>query len=165
MKILITGGVKSGKSFNAEKRILEIAKGEIPIYLATTVLIDHEMEKRVEVHRKRRGEKFKTIEESLFLTAALKNKKAPVLIECMTMWLNNAMHNEFSEKRILSELKNLLSLDNDLIFVLNEVGMGIIPDNLLAREFADLSGRVGQRLGESCDEVNLCVAGKLLRLK
>lgn len=165
MKILITGGVKSGKSFNAEKRILEIAKGEIPIYLATTVLIDHEMEKRVEVHRKRRGEKFKTIEESLFLTAALKNKKAPVLIECMTMWLNNAMHNEFSEKRILSELKNLLSLDNDLIFVLNEVGMGIIPDNILAREFADLSGRVGQRLSESCDEVNLCVAGKLLRLK
>ena len=165
MKILITGAVKSGKSSNAEKRILEISKGIIPIYLATCEMYDPEMEKRIKEHRKRRGKKFQTIEESLYLSEAIGGKKSPVLIECMTLWLNNVLFYKFPEKKIIEEIENLLSLENDLIFVLNEVGMGIIPANNLAREFSDLSGRISQKLGESCDEVNLCVAGILLKLK
>ena len=68
-------------------------------------------------------------------------------------------------KKIFAEIENLLLLECDVTFVLNEVGMGIIPDNSLAREFADLSGRIAQQLGEACDEVNLCVAGILLKIK
>ena len=165
MKILITGAVKSGKSTNAEKRILEISKGIIPIYLATCEIFDSEMLKRIEDHRQRRGKKFYTIEEALYLSKAIEDQKNPVLIECMTMWLNNVLHHEFSEKKIFAEIENLLALKNDLIFVLNEVGMGIIPANSLARRFSDLSGRISQKLGESCDEVNLCVAGILVKLK
>ena len=75
------------------------------------------------------------------------------------------MHYQLSEKKIFAEIENLLLLECDVIFVLNEVGMGIIPDNSLSRKFADLSGRVAHHLGEACDEVNLCVAGNLLKIK
>ena len=165
MKILITGAVKSGKSTNAEKRILELSEGIIPIYLATCEMFDPEMGKRIKEHRQRRGKKFHTIEEALYLSEAIKGQKNPVLIECMTMWLNNVLHYKFSENKIFEEIENLLTLENDLIFVLNEVGMGIIPANPLARIFSDLSGKISQKLGDSCDEVNLCVAGILVKLK
>lgn len=165
MKILFTGGVKSGKSFNAERRVFEIAEGNTPIYLATTELFDAEMKKRILEHKKRRGKTFQTIEESLNLYDSLKDKKGPVLVECITMWLNNAIHHKLSEKKIFSEINNLLSLDIDLVFVINEVGMGIMPRNKLARKFLDLSGRVSQILGESCNEVFLCVAGILVKIK
>ena len=165
MKILITGGVKSGKSRHAETRILEMANGKKPVYLATTELFDPEMEERVLEHRRRRGEKFRTIEEPLHLTDALLNMEGPVLIECLTMWLNNALHHQLSEKKIFTEIENLLLLKCDVIFVQNEVGLGIIPDNSLARKFVDLSGRIAQHLGEACDEVNLCSAGILVQIK
>ena len=165
MKILFTGGVKSGKSSIAEKRTLQISKEKLPIYLATTELFDPEMKKRVAEHRKRRGEKFKIIEESLYLSKIIRKEKGVVLIECLTMWLNNALHSRFSEEKIFVEINNLLALENDIIFVQNEVGMGIVPVNSLAREFIDLSGKISQILAESCDEVNLCVAGLLVKLK
>ena len=95
----------------------------------------------------------------------INERKEPVLIECMTMWLNNALYKKFPEEKIFLEIKNLFTLKNDLIFVLNEVGLGIVPENNLAREFADLSGKVAQILADLCDEVNLCVAGRLLKLK
>ena len=165
MKILITGGIKSGKSLQAEKRIIEISNGQIPIYLATNELFDSEMKKRVSEHRNRRGNRFQTIEEALYLYDTINERKEPVLIECMTMWLNNALYKKFPEEKIFLEIKNLFTLKNDLIFVLNEVGLGIVPENNLAREFADLSGKVAQILADLCDEVNLCVAGRLLKLK
>jgi adenosylcobinamide kinase/adenosylcobinamide-phosphate guanylyltransferase len=165
MKILFTGGVKSGKSRHAERRVLAMSKGKKPVYLATTELLDPEMTERISEHRQRRGTKFHTLEESLHLADVLQHTEVPVLIECLTMWLNNALHYQFSEKKIFAEIENLLLLECDVIFVLNEVGMGIIPDNSLSREFADLSGRIAQQLGEACDEVNLCVAGILLKIK
>tara|TARA_B100000945_G_scaffold311159_1_gene304030 strand:+ start:990 stop:1487 length:498 start_codon:yes stop_codon:yes gene_type:complete len=165
MKILITGGVKSGKSRHAEKRILKIANGIKPLYLATTELKDFEMKKRIANHQQRRGNTFDTIEEPLRLFRVLKNIKCPVLIECMTMWLNNALHYEYSEIKVFEEIDNLLALECDVIFVLNEVGLGIIPDNPLARKFSDISGRIAQRLGEACDEVIWCVAGNTIKIK
>ena len=165
MKILITGGVKSGKSRHAESRILEMAKGKKPIYLATTELLDPEMEKRISKHRLRRGENFQTIEEPLHLTKLLENTEVPVLVECLTMWLNNALHYQLQESKIFAEIERLLLLERDIVFVMNEVGLGIIPDNPLAREFADLSGRIAQKLGESCSEVWWCVAGILVKIK
>ena len=165
MKILITGGVKSGKSRHAEKRILAIANRIKPVYLATTELNDSEMKKRIANHRQRRGNTFETIEEPLRLASVLRNIQCPVLIECLTMWLNNALHHKFSERKVFAEIDNLLSLECDVVFVLNEVGLGIIPENPLARKFLDLSGRIAQKLGEACDEVIWCVAGNTIRIK
>ena len=165
MKILYTGGVKSGKSRHAERRVLAMCKGEKPVYLATTELLDPEMKGRISKHRQRRGTKFHTLEEPLHLADTLQNREVPVLIECLTMWLNNALHYQFSEKKIFTEIENLLLLECDIIFVLNEVGLGIIQENPLARKFSDLSGMIAQQLGEACDEVNLCVAGNILKIK
>ena len=165
MKILFTGGVKSGKSRHAERRVLAMSNGQIPVYLATTELLDPEMTERILDHRQRRGKKFHTLEEKLHLAKALQNTEVPVLIECLTMWLNNALHYKFSERKIFAEIEKLLLLECDVIFVLNEVGLGIIPENPLARKFLDLSGRIAQQLGEDCDEVNLCVAGMFLNIK
>ena len=165
MKILITGGVKSGKSRHAEKRILAMANGIKPVYLATTELKDLEMKKRITNHRKRRGNTFETLEEPLRLASVLENIQCPVLIECLTMWLNNALHHKYSERKVFAEIDNLLSLECDVVFVLNEVGLGIIPENPLARKFLDLSGLIAQKLGEACDEVIWCVAGNTIRIK
>ena len=104
MKILITGGIKSGKSLQAEKRIIEISNGQIPIYLATNELFDSEMKKRVSEHRNRRDNRFQTIEEALYLYDTINERKEPVLIECMTMWLNNALYKKFPEEKIFLEI-------------------------------------------------------------
>ena len=165
MKILITGGVKSGKSRHAEKRILAMANGIKPVYLATTELNDSEMKKRITNHRQLRGNIFETIEEPLRLASVLRNTQCPVLIECLTMWLNNALHHKYSERKVFAEIDNLLSLECDVVFVLNEVGLGIIPENPLARKFLDLSGRIAQKIGEESDEVFRCVAGNTIRIK
>ena len=165
MKILFTGGIKSGKSRLAEKRILDFTQSQKPIYLATTELLDPEMETRISEHRRRRGKRFKTIEEPLYLNEVLTETDAPILIECITMWLNNALHHQLPESKIFSEIEHLLSLKNELVFVLNEVGVGIIPDNPLSRKFVDLSGRIAQLLAEACDEVNWCVAGISVKIK
>ena len=165
MKILITGGVKSGKSLHAEKRILTIAGKIKPVYLATTELKDSEMKERITKHRRRRGNTFETIEEHLRLASVLRNIQCPVLIECLTMWLNNALHHKYSERKVFAEIDNLLSLECDVVFVINEVGLGIIPENHLARKFLDLSGRIAQKLGEACNEVIWCVAGNTIRIK
>ena len=165
MKILIIGGVKSGKSRHAEKLILAMAKGIKPVYLATSEFNDYEMKKRIISHRQRRGNKFETLEEPLFLASVLRKNQCPVLIECLTMWLNNALHHKYSERKVFAEIDNLLSLECDVVFVINEVGLGIIPENPLARKFLDLSGRVAQKLGEACDEVIWCVAGNTIRIK
>ena len=165
MKILIIGGVKSGKSRHPEKLILTMANGIKPGYLATSELNDSEMKKRITSHRQRRGNKFETLEEPLRLASVLRKIQCPVLIECLTMWLNNALHHKYSERKVFAEIDTLLSLECDLVFVINEVGLGIIPENPLARKFLDLSGRVAQKLGEACDEVIWCVAGNTIRIK
>ena len=165
MKILIIGGVKSGKSRHAEKLILAMANGIKPVYLATSELNDSEMKKRITSHRQRRGNKFETLEEPLCLASVLRKNQGPVLIECLTMWLNNALHHKYSERKVFAEIDNLLSLKCDVVFVINEVGLGIIPENPLARKFLDLSGRVAQKLGEACNEVIWCVAGNTIRIK
>ena len=164
-KILVTGGVKSGKSRHAEKRILAMANGIKPVYVATTELNDSEMKKRIKNHRQRRGNSFETIEEPLFLSSVLRKVQSPVLVECLTMWLNNALHHKYSERKVFDEINNLLSLECDVVFVINEVGLGIIPENPLARKFLDLSGRIAQKLGKTCDEVIWCVAGNTIRIK
>ncbi len=165
MKVLVTGGVKSGKSRFAEQRTLRLASEQRPVYLATTEFRDAEMDTRIQRHQAQRGDRFETREAPLDLAAAVADTQAPVLVECLTMWLNNWLHHERSEPEAFAELERLLALPNDLVLVLNEVGLGVMPENPLARRFADLSGRVGQRLGATCDETWWVVAGLPQRIQ
>jgi len=165
VKILVTGGVKSGKSRFAEQRTLELAGDQTPIYLATTEWLDAGMRERIAVHRQRRGDRFATIEEPLHLVRAIPDAQTSVLVECLTMWLNNWLHHQLLESDAFAEIERLLALPNPMVFVLNEVGLGLLPENELARRFADLSGRLGQQLGAACDEVWWCVAGIPVEVK
>lgn len=165
MKALFIGGVKSGKSRLAEDAILKFSGDINPFYLATNEVFDVEMQARIVVHQQQRQNFFITLEEPLKLFDALQNCHAPVLIECVTMWLNNALYHQIPEQKILHELEVVLKLPNDIFFVHNEVGFGIIPDNALARQFVDLSGKAAQLMASYCDEVYFCSAGLALRMK
>jgi len=159
MKVAFVGGVKSGKSRLAEDYVRKMAGESKPIYLATTECLDEEMQQRIAEHRQRRGEAFDTIEESLDLLEVLKQCDRPVLVECISMWLNNMLFHQKQPADILTILEEILKWPQDMVFVHNEVGQGIMPDNPLARQFVDLSGRAGQLLGQYCDEVYFCLVG------
>ena len=165
MKALFIGGVKSGKSCLAEDYILKNFSSQKPYYLATTQLLDTEMQQRIQIHQQRREAFFITIEEPLKLYETLKQCNRPILVECVTMWLNNALYHQVSDAQILDELEAVMSLQTDLVLVHNEVGFGIIPDNALARRFVDLSGKAAQIMAKNCDEVFFCSAGLKLKMK
>jgi len=165
MKTLFIGGVKSGKSRLAEVYILEQAGTDRPYYLATTEFFDEEIQDRVRVHKQRRKDYFITLEEPIKLLDELEKYQGPVLIECVSMWLNNLLHHQIPETEILQELEAVLQLPGNMVLVHNEVGLGVIADNPLARQFADLSGKAAQLMGQYCDEVFFCSAGLKLRLK
>ncbi len=164
MKTLFIGGVKSGKSRLAEDYILQNTE-EKPYYLATTVFIDEEMRQRITVHQQRRQDRFHVIEEPVKLLSAMQACHGPVLVECISIWLNNMLHHGVDEGTIFLELEAVLRLPNSSVFVLNEVGMGIIPDNALARRYVDISGKAAQMVANVCDEVFFCCAGLTFRLK
>lgn len=164
MKVLFIGGVKSGKSRHAESRTLKMHHDSV-VYLATSEPIDEEMKKRIARHQEDRSERFLALEEPLDLVAVIEPIKAPLLIECMTVWMNNMLYHGLSKEDIFTQVQRLLSLDKEIVFVQNDVGSGIIPDNALAREFVDISGRVSQMLGDGCDEVYHCIAGIATKIK
>jgi adenosylcobinamide kinase/adenosylcobinamide-phosphate guanylyltransferase len=165
MKMLFIGGVKSGKSRLAETTILNFSNGVKPYYLATNDCFDDEMKMRVLAHRQQRQNQFETLEEPLKLFEILQNCQRPVLVECVTMWLNNMLYYKFSENEILTELDAIMNLPRDLFLVHNEVGQGIIPDNKLARQFVDLSGKAAQLMAKHCEQVYFCSAGLALKMK
>ena len=168
MKTLFIGGIKSGKSVNAEHYALRhcgLDPQSTPYYLATTEFIDDEIEQRIQIHQNRRAQQFITIEESLDLISAITPLKEPVLIECTTMWINNMLYHQKTKEQIVEHITTLLTLPNDIIFVHNDVGSGIIPDNALAREYVDISGIVSQIIATHCDEVYHCIAGISTQIK
>lgn len=164
MKALFIGGIKSGKSLHAEQYSLRHSKLP-PIYLATTEFIDTEMKERIELHKLQRSENFLTLEEPLNLLEAIRPLKTLILIECTSMWINNMLYHGFKYEDIQEHIQKLLALPQDIIFVLNDVGSGIIPDNALAREYVDISGKVAQILGKNCDAVFHCIAGIATKIK
>lgn len=169
VKIVFIGGVKSGKSALAEKKILELssdAEQNIkPVYLATNEVYDNEMVKRIMKHKEQRQDRFTTIEEPLNLFQTIKDIESPILIECVGMWINNMLYYKRSDDDIKKELNQILSLNKTLVLVHNEVGLGLLSDNPLGRKFVDLSGEVSQILGQHCDEVYFCLGGLSLRMK
>ncbi len=165
MKTLFIGGVKSGKSRLAETAILEFSNSVKPYYLATNECFDEEMQTRVSIHKQQRQNAFETIEEPVKLLETLRDSNRPVLIECVTMWLNNMLFHDFSEEIILDELEAVMTLPIDLVLVHNEVGLSIIPENKLARQFVDLSGKAAQLMARHCEQVYFCSAGLALKMK
>jgi len=165
MKTLFIGGVKSGKSRLAEAYLLEQAGANKPYYLATTEFFDDEIQARVCIHQQRRKDSFITLEEPVKLLEALEKCQRPVLIECVSMWLNNLLYHQIPEPDILEELEAVLRLPCNMVLVHNEVGLGVIADNPLARRFVDLSGKAAQLMGQYCDEVFFCCAGLKVQIK
>ncbi len=164
--ILITGGARSGKSRRAEFRTLAFAGA--PVYIATAQAFDTEMEERIRLHRNRRGSEWQLREAPLDLVAALSdtNGRGPRLVDCLTLWLSNLMHAGRDWSAEAGNLADELSRQRSpVILVTNEVGLGIVPDNALARAFRDAAGLLNQRIANAADEVEFVVSGLPLRVK
>jgi len=164
--ILITGGARSGKSLEAERRTL--ALGRPAIYIATAEAHDSEMADRIARHQARRGAEWQTVAAPLELVQALDESDGagPRLVDCLTLWLTNLMlggHDWESAADALAEA--LPRQAAPVILVTNEVGAGIVPENALARRFRDAAGLTNQRIALACDELWLCVAGHPLRIR
>ena len=165
-KILITGGNRSGKSLFAENLILSY--GIKPTYLATAKNTDDEMQKRIIIHKKRRMNKWYEFESQINLVETLKktNKNSPVLIDCITLWLNNIFHKKKKWKTEVEKFSNFISnFKQPLVIVTNEIGMGLISMNKLSREFQDAAGVTNQILASVCDEVYLVICGIPKKIK
>ncbi len=156
----VLGGARSGKSLYAEG-LVEGAGGGF--YLATAEAGDAEMAARIEEHKKRRGPDWTTIEEPLELTVALSRHAAPerpVLVGCLTLWLANVMAaGRDAEFDIRALVDCLGSLGGPVVLVSNEVGMGIVADNALARSYMDHAGRMNQAVAEAAHRVVMVRAG------
>lgn len=163
-KSLFIGGIKSGKSLNAQNYILALSS-EKPIYLATTEFIDKEMQERIKAHKQSRSDDFETIEEPLKIYNIIAACDNAVLVECVSMWINNMLYHGFTFADMKEELEKILALDKEVVFVLNDVGSGVISDNALARQFVDISGKLSQLIASKCDEVYHTIAGISTRIK
>ncbi|MCT4556279.1 MAG: bifunctional adenosylcobinamide kinase/adenosylcobinamide-phosphate guanylyltransferase [Pelagimonas sp.] len=170
--ILITGGARSGKSQLAERLTLELAadSGAPAIYIATAQAFDGdtEMADRITRHQARRGAEWTTLAEPFDLCAALRDSDggAPRLVDCLTLWLTNLMLDERDWQSECDALVALLPrLTAPVIFVTNEVGAGIVPENALARRFRDAAGLINQQVAEACDALWFCVAGHPIKVK
>ena len=164
MKTLFIGGIKSGKSRNAE-RYIEKLSNEKPVYLATTEFVDNEMKQKIDAHKKMREDRFITVEEALNLKEKIELQKGAVLVECLSMWINNMLYHEKSYEDMQAELSTILQLKQDIVFVINDVSCGVIPQNKLAREFVDINGRLAQLVASECDVVYNVVAGIATQIK
>ncbi|MDF1878641.1 bifunctional adenosylcobinamide kinase/adenosylcobinamide-phosphate guanylyltransferase [Sulfurimonas sp. SAG-AH-194-C20] len=164
MKTLFIGGIKSGKSLNAEKFILN-QTNEQPIYLATTEFFDDEMKEKVLHHQKLRGDDFITLEEPLALYEALDSQTKPVLIECISMWINNMMYHKKSYVKMQEEITKLLTLKQDIVFVINDVSSSVVSQNKMVREFVNINGMLSQFIANECENVFHTVAGISSKIK
>ncbi len=161
---LVLGGARSGKSRYAES----LAKGERH-YIATAEIFDDEMRARISQHREQRGAGWDTLEAPLDLVEAIARidgKGRFVLVDCITIWINNLM---YAKRDVAAEITRLCvalkTVKARIVLVSNEVGQGIVPDNALARAFRDEQGRANQRLAEACDDVVFVTAGLPMVLK
>ena len=163
---LVLGGINSGKSAFAEALITN--QTTTPYYVATSVVLDQETQKKVSAHQTMRGPNWRTIEEPVDLGAALEQLPAGsvVLVDCLTMWLNNLMYHERNVEEYTQQLlETLAQSELNITFVSNEVGLGGISENALTRKFARLQGTLNQRIAEQSDRVAFIAAGSPMWLK
>jgi adenosylcobinamide kinase/adenosylcobinamide-phosphate guanylyltransferase len=162
--ILVGGGSRSGKSRYA----LELAKqrGSRPAFLATAQAFDDEMTERIRKHREERADEFVTLEEPFELASALRAQREcdVIVVDCLTLWVSNLM---LSDREIPADELIAAARESPatVIFVSNEVGCGIVPENALARRFRDLAGTLNQRVAAAADEVYWMAFGIPLKVK
>ena len=166
--VLVLGGARSGKTGFAER--LAMRNGHKPAYLATATVLDSEMEDRVRTHQVQRAGRFRTIEEPIDLAGAIASTAKSsdiILVDCLTLWITNMLEESIDVADAVEDLANTLSelKAARVILVSNEVGLGIVPDNAMARHFRDLAGSAHQRLAEICDDVYFVIAGLPMTLK
>lgn len=176
--VMVTGGARSGKSEFAESYVMHYSpKCD---YIATAEILDEEMAERVRLHRERRDARWINHEAPYHadkVFAALGAETQAVLFDCLTIYMSNlfygkeAPQGEFLQRCdvVLAEIDKLLAAaracGKRVVFVTNEVGSGIVPDNQMAREYRDLAGWVNQRVAQAADHVYYCVAGQAVDVK
>jgi adenosylcobinamide kinase/adenosylcobinamide-phosphate guanylyltransferase len=165
--IMITGGQRSGKSEEAERRALSLS--EHPVYMATAKVWDDEFRERVRRHQERRGPQWTNIEEEIALSRHDVTGRV-VLIDCVTLWLTNIFfQNGEDTDRALeaakAEFDRFTAQDATFIFVTNEIGLGGVSDNAMQRHFCDLQGWMNQYIAQKADEVILMVSGIPMQVK
>jgi adenosylcobinamide kinase/adenosylcobinamide-phosphate guanylyltransferase len=179
----IIGGARSGKSSFAIKEASKINGKKA--YIATAEALDEEMNERIENHKKKRGEEWDTYEEPLKIgdvVRKIEGEYSVIVIDCLTLWLSNLMKTKLKFTDEIDSLTDVLtnvgatlavaqnkgagaSPAPTIFFVSNEVGMGIVPDNPISREFRDLSGYLNQRIADIADEAYLVTAGMPIKIK
>lgn len=167
---LVLGGARSGKSAFAETCVTSLAQtlNYQKVYLATAEAFNDEMRERIALHISQRGDQWQTIQEPVSLTQALSDlpKDSVVLIDCLTIWLNNLIHYEKSADTEIAHLCDFLqSPPCPIILVSNEIGLGLVPMDRLSRQFRDLSGRMNQHVAKTVDKVTFVAAGLPLIMK
>lgn len=165
--VFVIGGSRSGKS-----RFALIEASKVPgrkAYIATAEALDKEMKDRIERHRNERPKDWDTIEEPLKIADAIRKTGDynGVILDCLTLWLSNIMQGDLdAELQIEDFISTLRTRRASLLYIVsNEVGMGIVPENELAREFRDLAGMLNQKVAELSDNVYLVTAGIPLKIK
>jgi adenosyl cobinamide kinase/adenosyl cobinamide phosphate guanylyltransferase len=162
---LVLGGARSGKSRHAEGLVTRLPPPWI--YVATAEALDDEMTARIALHRARRVSGWRTVEAPRDLGPAIAEADgAPVLVDCLTLWLTNLMLAHADLEAEMARLEDaLLHRRGPLVLVANEVGLGIVPDNALARRFRDAAGHLNQRIAARANRVVMMVAGLPLEVK
>ncbi len=165
--LLVLGGARSGKSRHAQA-MAEALEGDL-VFIATAQAFDDEMTAKIARHRADRGARWRTVEAPLDLAGTILAEGkvgAVLLVDCLTLWASNLLlSEEDAQPRIAALLSAISASPARIILVSNEVGLGIVPDNALARRFRDLAGEVNQRVAAAVETVDLAVAGLTLRLK
>jgi len=163
---LVLGGARSGKSAHAEG--LVTARPAPWTYVATAQAFDDEMAERIALHQARRGDGWTTLDALLDLCEILEAlpEGRPMLLDCLTLWLSSQMLAERDVDAECARLTRALSRPRGpWVVVSNEVGLGIVPDNALARRFRDAAGRLNQQVAATADRVVFMVAGLPMQVK
>jgi len=168
--IFISGGTRSGKSRLAEE--LAGRYGDPLLYVATAHAGDTEMAARIARHQERRGPAWQTVEEPYELMSVIAGHDGwfkAILVDCITLWLTNLLLSSDRNETALEKVRELAAaakiLRSPLILVSNETGMGIVPENELARRFRDLAGEANEILATAADEAYVMFSGLPLKLK
>lgn len=164
----LIGGARSGKSSFALARASKYSGKKA--FIATAQAFDTEMEERITTHKAERSGDWDTVEEPFGIAETMReisDKYEVIVIDCLTLWLSNLLLAEKDmDQEIDAFVTSVMAHKASHIFIVsNEVGMGIVPENRLARKFRDLAGHLNQKLAHIADEVYLVTAGIPLRIK